>query len=125
MLTAQPVSQEALPLLDELDRQFLNAWKMGAELIGPHYFKGPAPTPHQARHWRHLTPDLDAMRRKLINRSQADAVFAAAMASFYNAQEGHKLMKRAGCETFGSAVTSITTAQRGLLAQMVGSYQKW
>ncbi len=122
---SQETPEQHQLVLTDNDQVFLNAWRTGVKLAGESLFGCQAATPDHATHWHQLTPKLDVMRRKLQDRSQSDAVFAAAMASLYNAQEGHKLMKKVGCETFGSVFTALSPDQRAVLSELMASYQRW
>ncbi len=121
---AQDVSQETFAIT-EAEERFLRAWKDGVELAGEALFGCQARTPREACHWHQLTPKLDVIRRALPNRSQADAVFIAAMASFYNAEEGQRLLRKAGCEAFGNLANFLDRHQRAILAVLMIEYQGW
>lgn len=123
-MTAETVSQETHDL-DDAGAAFLDAWKDGLQLAGVSFFGCQAGRPADAVHWHQLTPKLDVMRRELPNRAQADAAFAAAMASFYNAEEGHKLMTRAGCHSFGGLATLLDIRRRAILACLLVNFRGW
>ena len=122
-MTTDTASQETPPPLEFL--QFRETWKQGVELAGQSLFGCQCGEPKFARHWYQLTPKLDVMRKALPNKSQADAAFAAAMASFYNAEEGQKLLKKAGCESFGSLPNILTHHQRDIIAALFTNYRGW
>lgn len=104
---------------------FLRPWRRAVELAGPSLFGGQAARPATATHWRQLTPKLDLMRKAVPNRSQADAAFIGALASFYNAEEGQKLLNKAGCGAFGNLPTVLDAPRRALLADLLAGYQGW
>lgn len=122
--TAQDVSQET-PLLDEAETRFLQAWKDGVDIAGTPLFSCQARNVKEASHWHQLTPKLDVIRRAIPNKSQADAVFAATMACFYNAAEGHKLLKKVECESFGNIATLLDHRRRAILAVMLANFPGW
>lgn len=105
--------------------RFLAAWKNGVEIAGTGLFGCQARSPQEATHWRQLAPKLDVMRKQLPNRSQADAVFAAAMASFFNPAEGHKLMTKVGAPEFGSLTTVLDRRRRSILAVLLINFGGW
>lgn len=114
---SQPASESAA--------RFTQAWKAGIDIAGPSLFGCQAASPEQATHWHQLTPKLDVMRKELPNRSQSDAAFAGALASFFNAEEGHKLMKKAGCESFGHLAYQLDPVRRAVLADLLASFGGW
>lgn len=121
--TAETVSQEAPPAEEFL--QFRQAWKDGVQLAGPSLFGCQCGQPEHAQHWRQLTPKLDVIRKSLPNKSQAEATFAAAMASFFNAEEGQKLLKKAGCEAFGGLANILPPRQRSIIACLFLNFHGW
>ena len=122
--TSQPVSQETLAL-DADEQSFLAAWKDAVELAGHTRFGHQAGSPAEATHWHQLTPKLDEMRKVLPNRCQAEAVFVAALASYYNAEEGQRLLTKAGCTSYGSLAQILDKHRRTLLAVLMINYQGW
>lgn len=90
---------------------FLNAWKRGVKLAGVHYFRNARPhgigaptadlrvteadVDRATIKWE-LCPDRKAIVRALGHISRGEGAFLAAMYSFYNAEDGQKLLKRAG-----------------------------
>lgn len=122
--TSQPVSQETLAL-DTDEQSFLGAWKDAVELAGHSLFGHQAASPTDATHWHQLTPKLDEMRKALPNRCQAEAVFIAGLASYYNAEEGQRLLTKAGCTSFGSLAQILDKRRRCILAVLMINYQGW
>ena len=122
--TTEPVSQETPPL-GEAEARFLDVWRDGVQIAGPSLFGCQVAHPRDATHWRQLTPKLDVMRRELPNRGQVDSVFAAARASFFNPEEGHKLMTRAGCQGFGGLAVLLDARRRSLLACLLANFRGW
>jgi len=113
MTTAAATQQETL-ILDDNDAIFLAAWKNAVQIIGTSFFSCNARTPADATHWHALTPKLDAMRKAIPNKSRQDAAFMAAVASFFNPEEGQKFFTKAGT-TFGALMPSLTPQQQDVL----------
>lgn len=124
MTTTEPVSQET-PAMSEAEASFLDVWRDGVQIAGAGLFGCQVAHPREAAHWRQLTPKLDVMRRELPNRGQVDAVFAAALASFFNPEEGQKLMARAGCHGFGGLAVLLDARRRSLLACLLANFRGW
>lgn len=120
------MTQAALDFpMDEHDAQFLSAWQAGIEIAGSSLFGCQAPNPNAATHWHQLTPKLDAMRKAIPNRCQGDAVFIAAMASFFNAEEGQKLLNKAGAHAFGNLLTLLDDRRRAVIADLFHNFRSW
>lgn len=122
-MNAQTASQETPPAQEFLE--FRQNWKDGVALAGTSLFGCQCGQPEHAQHWRQLTPKLDVMRKALPNKCQADAAFVAAMASFFNAEEGQKLLKKVGCESFGTLSNILTYRQREIIAGLFINFRGW
>lgn len=122
MQTAENVSQETI--YEPSHVHFLEAWKDAVELMGPGLFTCHAPTVRAATHHHQLAPYLDKIRRAIPNKCRQDAVFLAALVSFFNAIEGDKMLRKAGC-TFGDMVMVLNPPQRAALAQLMIHYRGW
>lgn len=119
MTTAAATQQETL-ILDDNDAIFLTAWKKAVQIIGPSYFSGNAIKTESAIHWHNLTPKLDVMRKAIPNKSRQDAAFMAAVASFFNPEEGQKFFTKSGT-TFGALMPSLTPQQQGVLLALLAT----
>jgi len=117
------VSRETPDMFDN-GSYFLQAWKEGVELVGPHLFSCRARTPQDAVHWRELVPDLDKMRKALPNKSKGEACLMACMASLFNDEEGQKLLNKAGA-TFGSLPMAMGERSRHIVAKLLLTYRGW
>jgi len=104
---------------------FMEAWIAAVKMIGFSFFHGPVNSPEEASHWRRLSPDLTLLRKSVANRCQQDAVFAAAVISFYNAEEGQKLLNKTGCHAFGSLASLLNEKQRLIVATLFNNYTGW
>lgn len=104
---------------------FLHAWIDGVELAGPGMFTALVNTPQEAAHWRQLTPNMDKIRKVIINKPHADAILIASMVCFFNAEEGAKLMNKVGCKSIGSLGAMLDYRRRALVGAMLANYTGW
>ncbi|MFU1926449.1 hypothetical protein ACLQ9J_10315 [Bordetella hinzii] len=82
---------------DEAPSAFLDAWKQGVRLAGPHFFGDGQPDGlARAKSKWDLAPDLPRISRTLGVLSSGERVFIVALASFYNAHDSKELLRRAG-----------------------------
>lgn len=112
---------------------FLNAWKRGVKLAGPHYFKNTLPTPgagpladveNATSKWQ-LCPDLQMIRRAIGGVSRGEGAFLAAMYSFYNAKDGQQLLKRAGYPNICDLAAKLDSRRAGIIAELFLNYPGW
>lgn len=119
--TAENVSQETL----EQASEFLAAWQEGVKIAGANKFLCMKAANQDVATWHQLSPRLDVMRKAATTCSQSDVAFFAAMASFYNAAEGSKLLKKAGCVHFGDLANILKSHQRAVIAALLINFQGW
>lgn len=106
----------------EATRLFLAPWQQAVALAGDHLFYGPEP--HKATNHHQLAPDLQKIRKAIPNKSSQDAAFIAVLVSFYNKQEGQKLLNKIGV-TFGDVALVMSTSQRNTIADLLIHYRGW
>lgn len=119
--TAQNVSQET----QDQAIDFLLAWRDGVKIAGDNKFLCMKSAHADVTTWHQLAPRLDVMRKAATTCSQSEVAFFAAMASFYNAAEGGKLLKKAGCNTFGDIANILNHKQRAVIAELLVNFQGW
>jgi len=111
--------------LEDNNLAFLSAWKTGVLISGPSLFGCQANAPDSAVTWRQLTPKLDVMRKAIPNKSQTDAAFIGILASFYNAEEGQKMLNKAGCSAFGHALSVLDKKRIDVIAALMINFGGW
>ena len=65
--------------------EFLQAWKDGVQLIGPHFFRVAVPSVAAATNKNQLRPDWDVIPQTIGVLSSGQRRFLLAMLQFYNA----------------------------------------
>ena len=107
------------------DTHFFNAWKRAVLLAGPQYFgTGQRADADLALKKWDLCPRLDLIRRAIGVMSPAEQRFLAALTSFYNAEDGGRLLKRAGFHGFAD-LGNLDLKRRTILAVLLLSYNGW
>src|SRR4030067_241399 len=81
---------------DARRQAFLEAWKFGVRLAGEAYFKITAESIEAANNKWQMQPDLLAIQDAIGRISAGQGAFLAAMYSFFNADDGQKLLTAAG-----------------------------
>ncbi len=110
---------------DEAPSAFLHAWKQGVRLAGPHFFGAGYPDAlAQAKSKRDLAPDLPRISRALGVMSSGERIFIAALASFYNAHHGQKLLRRAGVKGLAD-LGALDAQRRQVIAALLLHYTGW
>jgi len=110
---------------DEAPGAFLDAWKQGVRLAGPHFFgDGHADVLAHAKSKWDLTPDLPRISRALDVMSSGERVFIAALASFYNAHDSQELLRRAGVEGLAD-LGNLDMQRRQVIAALLLHYTGW
>jgi hypothetical protein len=106
--------------------RFLEAWKRGVRLAGPQFFGMGSPRAdldHAETKWD-LCPKMNLIDRAIGVMSSGEKVFLAALTSFYNAEDGGELLKRAhvqGLADFGG----LDLERRGVIAALLLNYTGW
>lgn len=101
---------------------FFCAWQRGAELAGADYFgKGTEQALKVAIDKWELRPDMARIAKAMRFMSPGQRTFIAAMTSFYNSEEGGKLLRRAGFEGL-SDLGGLDLERRKVIAALLLNY---
>lgn len=126
----QEIAQE-LEHFSHAEAHFLAAWKRGVLLAGPQYFgtrnhagcAGRADVDRATTKWD-LCPQMDLIAPAIGVMSPAEQRFLAALTSFYNSEDGGRLLRRAGFRGFAD-LGGLDFKRRTVLAALVLSYAGW
>ncbi|GAT10195.1 hypothetical protein H7I77_04580 [Mycolicibacterium novocastrense] len=107
------------------ERPFSEAWLRGVALF--HDYAGifdhsGKPTPESYRAW---PPDVVSIKKHIDELSSSDAVFIAAMVSFFNGDAGGKLLRGLGASGLSDIAASLNKERRQILADLLVSYPGW
>lgn len=89
---ALQVIEEARELEAQKPARFLAAWKKGIKLAGGNYFKLQVHI-DKATEKKQLQPDYEVINHSLKAISRGQAHFLALMYSFYNSEDGQKMLE--------------------------------
>jgi hypothetical protein len=101
---------------------FVDAWQRGVILAGPRFF-GTGGKPGLARSKWDLEPNYDMVERAMGVLSSGEAVFLAAMYSFYNARGAQQLLGRPLVP--GEIAATLDEPRRRVIADLIVSYTGW
>jgi len=104
---------------------FFSAWKRGVALAGPHLFgSGPrADLENAATKWD-LCPKIPLIERAIGPMSPSERIFLAALVSFYNAEDGGRLLKRIGFHGLAD-LGGLDLSRRAVIAGLILNYTGW
>jgi len=110
------------------EQAFLEAWKRGVAIAGEQWFGDGTRHSGFARSKWDLSPRMDKINDDIGVLSSGEAVFLAAMVSFYNSYSGGELLQRAvGVKHIGLAdiAASLDEPRRRVIAGLLVSYNGW
>lgn len=113
--------RERYPLAE---RPFSRAWRRA---IGYkyHYREFFALDHMQSRSFRGRPPRVALIKKELDGMAASDAVFLAALVSFYNGDTGGRLLRGLGAQGLSDIVASLDQGRREILAELMVNYVGW
>ena len=107
------------------EKDFLNYWKKGVEIAGYHYFgDGTKENFEQATDKNQLSPVSAKMEAAFGALGHGEAMFLAAMYSFYNDHKGGELCRSLNANSVG-ALTLLDGNRRAVIAGLLVTYCGW
>ena len=105
--------------------RFFAAWKRAASLAGAVYFGAGTKSELDlaTKKWD-LTPNLERISKVIGALSSGERVFLAALVSFYNSEDGGRLLKRVGVEGLAD-LGGLDLQRRTLIAALILNYAGW
>jgi hypothetical protein len=122
-------------IFDELAREqahfadapetFLRAWKQGVELAGVRFFGNGTrrDLDHATRKWD-LCPNLTLIADAINVMSPAEAIFLAALVSFYDSDDGGRLLRGVGVDGLAD-LGRLDFKRRTVIANLLLHYTGW
>jgi hypothetical protein len=109
-----------------MSAQFLVAWKDGVRLAGPDFFgrTNPPEPGHEETKWDYC-PREKLVESTFGGMSGGEKRFLAGMISFYNADWGQKLLKRAGSPNICDLSAGLDGERRTVIARLFLTYEGW
>jgi hypothetical protein len=104
---------------------FFRAWKSGVSLAGARFFgAGIKVNLDLAVDVWDLCPDLELISDSISAMSAGEKVFLAALVSFYNAEDGGRLLQRVGVHGLAD-LGGLDLARRTVIAALILNYTGW
>ena len=104
---------------------FFHAWKRGVSLAGPHLFgNGTHADPEHAASVWDLRPKVELIDHAIDVMSSGQKVFIAALVSFYNADDGGRLLERIGVHGLAD-FGGLDLQRRAVIAALIMNYSGW
>jgi hypothetical protein len=104
---------------------FLSAWKRGVALAGSHLFgAGPDADVELAQTKWDLCPKVRVIGRAMRAMRPLEQFFLAGLVSFYNAEDGGHLLKRAAFRGLID-LAPLDLARRAVIADLILNYTGW
>jgi hypothetical protein len=104
---------------------FLRTWKQGAELAGIRFFgTGTREAFDSANRKWDLCPNLTLINSAIHAMSPAEAIFLAALVSFYDSEDGGRLLRHVGLDGFAD-LGRLDLKRRTVIAGLILHYSGW
>lgn len=110
---------------NERAERFLVAWKRGVALAGESYFLVETPNVAEATHRDQLRPNYALVEDAIGRVSAGQGAFLAAMYSFFNAEDGQRLLARAGYSNICDLAAKLERAHADVIAELFLNYHGW
>lgn len=105
---------------------FFEAWRAGVRLAGPRYFgDGTLAAVDAATTKQDLAPNYDEVMNGLGVLSSGEAVFLAAMYSFYNDEAGGKMLAQVDAAGLAGISAHLDEPRIRVIADLLVSYAGW
>jgi hypothetical protein len=106
------------------ERPFSQAWRraIGFKYYYRNFFSRDS---MQSRSFRGWTPRVALIKKELDGMSASDAIFLAALVSFYNGDTGGRLLRGLGAQGLSDIATGLDEERRQILADLLVNYIGW
>ena len=119
------VIEDELSKLKSAPQLFLHAWKRGVELAGTQYFGEAQSDDVQTVTCKwDLCPKVEFIRQSIGPLSPGEKIFLASLVSFYNAEDGGRLLRSAGVDGFAD-LGRLDPQRRAVIAALILHYTGW
>lgn len=111
----------ATDLFQDKQRAFMDAWLRAIHLTGHAALFGQNP----AAGLSGFAPKVKEINRALPTLPKSHAALIAAMVSFFNPEEGAKMMVKTGTAGLGALALCLSDNARVALSDLINNYQGW
>lgn len=106
------------------ERPFSQAWRRAIG-VRYHYRRYFQRDHMQSRSYRGWTPNVTMIKKKLDELPSSDAIFLAALVSFYNGDTGGRLLRGLGVQGLSDVAANLDQERREILADLLVNYIGW
>lgn len=106
-------------------RNFLEAWKDGIKIVGEEFFNIKSDTVDAATNKWQLAPNLEFIQQSSGGYSHGTQVLLALMYSYYDPDEGQKLLERFGTPNFITALAVLDIKGTEIITTLWLNYTGW
>lgn len=107
------------------EQAFLAAWRRGVTIAGRRWFGDGQTPPDNAKSTCDLAPRVGDIGTSIGVLSSGEAVFLAAMVSFYNSDRGAQMLRELGATGLGDIAAGLDEQRRSVVADLLVSYPGW
>lgn len=104
---------------------FLDAWKKGINKIGTEFFDIKADSVDAATDKSQLQPNLKLIQEAIGGYSHEQQVMLGLMYSFYNPEDGQKLLEKSNTANFVDALNVLDGLGRSIISQLWLTHSDW
>lgn len=111
----------------EKKKRFLKAWKAGMKLVGLEYFNitmGLAELEKSTNKWD-FEPNYKFIKHSLHQINARNALFLAAMYSFFDDEDGQRLLEELGSPNIVDLAAQLSKEQAEIIAELFLNYCGW
>jgi hypothetical protein len=105
--------------------RFLEEWKKGIKLVGVEFFNITSETIDAASDKWQLAPNLEFIKQAAGGYSHGRQVLLALMYSFFDSEDGQKLLERFGTPNLVDALVVLDLEGREIVATLWKNYSGW
>lgn len=106
------------------EERFLIAWKRGVLLLGLEFFNVECNI-HEITDKSQLTPDIEYINQVIGGYSHGSQILLGLMCSFYNSEEGQKILNKVGAPNLIDALAIIDFNAREIIGELWLNYTGW
>lgn len=107
------------------EQAFFHAWRRGVTIAGRRWFGDSQTPPDHARTLWDLVPHVGDICASIGVLSCGQALFLAAMVSFYNSEAGGQMLRELGVAGLGDICAGLDEQRRRVVADLLVSYPGW
>lgn len=108
----------------EMPSRFLNAWVCGVKKLGADYFDLKCPLAEIDNKWQ-ACPKTEFILKIAASKGHGQAALLGLMCSFYNSEDGQKILEKVNLPNFVDALAILDEESREIVNELWLNYQGW